>query len=229
MALRKPKGPVEAEWLFGWNPYDYVDDQVTLNQDGELKQAFECRLAELGLSAYLGTMTPVRFVHEGKRKELGPDLYVVAECDPRERKFWQVWDEEERYPTLIVEFLSKSTQRNDRNATDGKMWLYASVFRTPEYYLYDPEKLTLEAYRLEGDHYIRVLPDAAGRVPCILACGYLGIENGRIRLYRQDGTRVPHHDERAERERLRAEAAEARAEAAEAEVARLRRLLESEK
>ena len=46
MALRKQKGQAEVEWLFGWNPYDIADDQIMLDQDADLKEAFEDRFEE---------------------------------------------------------------------------------------------------------------------------------------------------------------------------------------
>ncbi|MHB2017323.1 MAG: Uma2 family endonuclease [Candidatus Xenobia bacterium] len=219
MALRKTKGPAEAEWLFGWDPYAYVDDQETMNQVEDLKQAFRQSLSELGVSAHLGNMTPVRFEEEGRRKELGPDLYVVTGSEPRKRKYWLAWEEGDRYPDLIVEFLSKSTERHDRG---GKMELYGAKFKTPEYFLYDPDKLTLEAFRLSGNTYVRVLPDASGRVPCNLVGGSLGIEDGRLRLFRKDGTLVPTDKERADAAYQRAEAERQRADELAREVERLR-------
>ncbi|MHB2018182.1 MAG: Uma2 family endonuclease [Candidatus Xenobia bacterium] len=226
MALRKTKGEAEAECLFGWDPYAYMDDQDSVNQDEALKQSFARLLAEQGIAAHLGNMTPVRFMEDERAKELGPDLYIVTGCEPRRRKFWKAWEEGGRYPDLIVEFLSRSTARHDRG---GKMNLYESVFKTPEYYLYDPEKLTLEGYRLSGERYVRLLPDANGHVPCNLVGGSLGIHDGLIRLFRADGSLVPTDKEAADAaeterkaERERADAAEARAEALEQELKRLR-------
>jgi len=67
----------------------------------------------------------------------GPDVFWVGGVDPnRERKVWTAWEEGGRLPDVIVELLSPSTAKKDRTE---KRDLYARVFRTAEYFLYDPE------------------------------------------------------------------------------------------
>ena len=40
----------------------------------------------------------------------GPDFFVTTEVDgPRERRSWIVWEENGRYPDMIVELLSPSS------------------------------------------------------------------------------------------------------------------------
>jgi len=66
----------------------------------------------------------------------GPDFFVVLEVDgSRERQGWVVWEEEGRYPNAIVELLSPSTAAIDRGV---KKDLYERVFRTPDYFVFDP-------------------------------------------------------------------------------------------
>jgi Uma2 family endonuclease len=162
----------------------------------------------------------------------GPDVFFVGGVDGgRDRNAWVVWEEGGRYPDLIVELLSPSTARVDRTT---KKDLYERVFRTPEYFLYDPETEQLEGLQLLDGSYQPLKPDAHGRLWSRELGAWLGLWQGRrtrveatwLRLYDQDGRLVPTLDEaehqRAERERQRAEAAEA-------EVARLRaRLAELE-
>jgi len=173
----------------------------------------------------------------------GPDVFWVGGVDPdRERKAWIAWDENGKLPDVIVELLSPSTAAKDRGE---KKDLYARVFGTAEYFLYDPDARKLEGYRLAGRAYWPIPSDEHGRLWSEQLGVFLGVWHGVaegraegrkadwVRLFRADGSMVPTADERAEAERQRAEAerqrAEAerqRAEAAEAEVARLRALLD---
>lgn len=152
----------------------------------------------------------------------GPDVFFVANVDGRaDRKAWVVWDEKGRYPDLIVELLSPSTARVDRTT---KKALYEQTFRTPEYFLYDPETQALEGFRLLDGTYQPVKADRNPGREGRLWSGQLGLWLGRwqgrrtnldatwLRLYDSDGRLIPTPEE-AERER---------ADAAEAELARLR-------
>jgi Uma2 family endonuclease len=173
----------------------------------------------------------------------GPDVFFVAGVDGRcDRKAWVVWREEGRYPDLIVELLSPSTAKVDRTV---KKALYESTFRTPEYFLYDPETDALEGFRHLDGAYQRLKadkrPGSQGRLWSRELGLWLGRWQGRrqgldatwLRLYDSDGRLIPTPEEaehqradaehqRADAERLRADAERLRADAAEAELARLR-------
>lgn len=157
-----------------------------------------------------------------KRAFRGPDVFWVGGVDPnRDRQAWISWEEGGRLPDVIVELLSPSTAENDRTK---KKNLYAQVFRTAEYFLYDPLTRQLEGLRLAGSAYSPIRPDANGRLWSEQLGVFLGLwqgvvdgrEGDWVRLFRPDGTLVP----------TEAEAERARADAAEAEIARLRALLE---
>lgn len=45
----------------------------------------------------------------------GPDFFLVKQTEKRPRKSWVVWEENGKYPNLIIELLSDSTARVDRN------------------------------------------------------------------------------------------------------------------
>lgn len=105
--------------------------------------------------------------------------------------------------------------------------LYAQVFRTSEYFLYDPETRELEGLRLAGRTYRPIEPDEHGRFWSEQLGVFLGLWQGEfdgkpgawVRLFRPDGSLIPTDKEQAESERERADAAEA-------EIARLRARLE---
>lgn len=166
-----------------------------------------------------------------KRAFRGPDVFWVGGVDPdRERKAWIAWEEDGRLPDLIVELLSPSTARNDRTV---KKDLYARVFRTSEYFLYDPDRRRLEGFRLVRPGVYRPLePDAEGRLRSEQLGALLGLWHGAhegretdwVRLFRADGSLLPTELE-AKDQQLKTE--RHRADAAEAELARLRALLGS--
>ncbi|HEV2854455.1 MAG TPA: Uma2 family endonuclease [Thermoanaerobaculia bacterium] len=162
----------------------------------------------------------------------GPDVFWVDGVAPTPiRKAWVAWEEGGRLPDVIFELLSSSTAHIDRNE---KKVLYAEAFRTSEYFLYDPETLKLEGYRLMGSVYRPMIPNSQGRFWSQQLGVFVGPWHGIrdrheadwVRLFRPDGTLVPTPGEQVEAERQRAEAERQRAEEAEAEVARLRALLE---
>ena len=158
-----------------------------------------------------------------KRAFRGPDVFWVGGVDGHERKVWLAWEEGERLPDVIFEMLSPSTARKDRTE---KRDLYARVFRTAEYFLYEPDTGTLEGLRLADRFYQPIPPDANGRLWSEQLGVFVGLWHGVVegkrydwvRLFRPDGTLVPTQEERAEN-------AEERAQNAEAELARLRALL----
>lgn len=159
-----------------------------------------------------------RDVAEGRPYLRGPDIYWVGGVPPTPiRAAWVGWEEGGRLPDMIVELLSPATANIDRHE---KKALYAKIFQTSEYFLYDPETLQLEGFRLVGSAYQPMIPDSQGRFWSQQFGVFLGLWHGTydrqeadwVRLFRPDGTLVPTADERAEE--------------AKAEVARLRVLLE---
>jgi Uma2 family endonuclease len=172
-----------------------------------------------------------RDVATGRPYFRGPDWFFVDGAEPKERRqAWVRWEEGGRLPDVIMELLSPSTERIDRN---DKMKLYSRVFRTREYYLYDFDTTKLEGFRLAGDLYQPMRPDERGRLQSEVLGVDLGLWKGRVegepadwvRLFHPDGSLVPTSAERAEEERQRAEEERRLREAAEAEVARLQALL----
>ncbi len=154
----------------------------------------------------------------------GPDIFCVSGgVDPdRRRKSWIAWEEGGRLPDVIFEMLSPSTAKKDRSE---KRDLYARVFRTAEYFLYEPETCTLEGLRLADRFYQPVQPDGNGRLWSEQLGVFVGLWQGSVlgkqaadyvRLFRPDGSLVP----------TQAEAERQRADMAESELARLRALLE---
>ncbi|MCZ7568597.1 MAG: Uma2 family endonuclease [Ardenticatenaceae bacterium] len=163
----------------------------------------------------------------------GPDVFIVKNVDgAKKRLSWIVWDEDGRYPDVIVELLSPSTEREDLGP---KKRLYEQTFRTPEYFCCAPEVERLLGWRMAASGvYESIAPDERGWLwseELGLWLGpwqgtFLGEEHTWLRFYAPDGELVLLPDEaalrRAEAERQRAEEFAARVAALEAELSRLR-------
>ncbi len=89
----------------------------------------------------------------------GADFFVVLNTERRERKSWVVWAEDGKYPNLILEVLSDSTAKNDRGL---KKQLYQDVFRTPNYFWFDPYTLEFAGFKLNYRCYEEIVPNEQG-------------------------------------------------------------------
>ncbi len=162
------------------------------------------------------------------RKKLsfrGPDFFVALGVDPNlPRNSWVV-EREGKYPDVIVEILSKSTAKKDRGE---KKTIYERVFKTHEYFLFDPETHTVEGFRLVNARYRSITPDAHGRLWSERLDLAFGMHGEHLRFFTPEGSLVPLPDEAAtealmERElaRMEQEVACIRARTAEKENDRL--------
>ncbi len=161
-----------------------------------------------------------------QRKFRGPDFFFVDEVDgARPRQWWAVWEEDGRYPDVIMELLSPSTAETDRTT---KKRLYERTFRTPEYFLYEPASKTLEGWRLgPKGRYEAIVPDSRGWMWSEELQLWIGLWTGKYqdaegtfpRFFDAQGQLVPTAEEW---EKQRAEAEKQRADQVLAEVAALK-------
>jgi Uma2 family endonuclease len=86
----------------------------------------------------------------------GPDFFVVLDVDgSREREGWVVWQEEGRYPDVIVELMSPSTATIDKTI---KKSLYERTFRTPDYFIFNPfDPKSLQGWHLDANRKYQIL------------------------------------------------------------------------
>ncbi|NJL58567.1 MAG: Uma2 family endonuclease [Desulfobacteraceae bacterium] len=184
------------------------------------------------LKAFWGDKKPYfaggnMFLHfdlSGKRHFKGPDFFLVLDVNNRERKSWVVWQELFRFPDVIIELLSDSTRTTDKTE---KKELYEQVFRTPEYYIYDPFSFEFAGFRRVKNRYKTIMPDKQNRIYSPATGLYLTIRNERLRwmteeryilptnaeLYEREMQISQMERERAEAERQKAEEEKQRAEA----------------
>ncbi len=177
----------------------------------------------------------------------GPDFFAVLDVEgSRERQGWVTWEEEGRYPDVIVELMSPSTAKVDKTI---KKKLYERTFRTADYYIYDPfDPHSLEGWHLDAkQRYQPLAKNERGWLWCETLGLWLGNWEGIIRREPATGTcqwlrfydeqenlvllqeevadkerqRADQAQQRADQERQRAETAQSKAERLEA---RLREL-----
>lgn len=160
---------------------------------------------------FIGANLTVYYTHEQlRRREFrGPDFFLVLGVTRAPRNSWVVWEEDGRYPDLIVELLSDSTAQVDR--TDKKS-LYQNIFRTPEYFWFSPITGEFAGFRLVEGRYEAILADERGWRWSGKLGLYLGVEGGWLRYFEPDGALVLGPAESALRERQRAEQARREAE-----------------
>jgi Uma2 family endonuclease len=162
----------------------------------------------------------------------GPDFFVVLDVDGTiSRQGWVVWEEEGRYPDVIVELMSPSTAEVDITT---KKDIYERTFKTREYYVFDPfDPGSLRGWGLNGTQlrYKPLIPNEKGWLWCETLGFWLGTWEGTIhrepavwlRFYDSAGNlvllpneaaklKMEEEERRAEQEKLRAEQEKLRAE-----------------
>jgi len=148
-----------------------------------------------------------------------PDAMVVFGVPKRERTAYLVW-KEGKGPDWVLELLSESNPTKDRVKNYA---IYEQRLRAPEYVWFNPLQPTeLRGFRLRGDQYDEIAPDQQGRLWSDVLKLYLGVHEGWLRLYDQEGNLILTGNEEATRERAAREALEAELERLREELARLK-------
>lgn len=140
----------------------------------------------------------------------GPDFFVALNVDGRtDRQGWVVWEENGRYPDVIVELMSPSTAAVD---TGVKKDIYEQIFRTPDYYVFDPfDPNSLRGWHLDvNQQYQPLTPNEQGWLWCQRLGLWLGTWEGTLeritgvwlRFYDQAGNVVPLPEEAAQQQGL---------------------------
>ncbi len=167
---------------------------------------------------FIGANLTIYFSRQQLKSEesRGPDFFLVKDVEKRHRNSWVIWEEEGRYPDLIIELLSDSTAKNDRGL---KKTLYQDRFKTTEYFWFSPDSLEFEGFRLGRHGYETIVPNAQGWRWSEELDLYLGIHDGKLRYFQSTGELVltPEEDATQQYEVARQEAQRAEQEAQRAE------------
>jgi len=126
----------------------------------------------------------------------GPDFFVVLGTENRPRKSWTVWEENGQYPNVIVELLSESTAATDRGL---KKQIYQDIFRTPDYFWFDPNTLEFQGFHLVDGEYEPLEPNEQGWLWSKQLGLHLGIHETVLRFFTPEGKLVPTPEERNEK------------------------------
>lgn len=132
----------------------------------------------------------------------GPDFFLVLGTERRSRKSWVVWEEDGKYPNVIVEILSESTARIDR---ETKKQIYQDIFRTPEYFWFDPETLEFAGFVLMAGEYEAISPNEEGYLWSRQLGLYLGVYEHKLRFFTTEGMLAPTPEEAAVKAQQRAD------------------------
>jgi Uma2 family endonuclease len=153
----------------------------------------------------------------------GPDVFVVLGTNPRRRRSWTVWRENNTFPNLIIELLSDSTAEVDRIE---KKEIYQSVWRVPEYFWFDPMGTEFQGFRLNAGQYQAIAPNAQGWLWSQELGFYLGVHDEQLRLFHANGQIVPLPEEAATE---RADQAESQLQQAETQLQQAETQLQQER
>ncbi|MBN3899935.1 MAG: Uma2 family endonuclease [Nostoc sp. NOS(2021)] len=132
----------------------------------------------------------------------GPDFFVVLGTERKHRKSWVVWEEDGKYPNLIIEILSDSTGETDKGL---KKQIYQDIFRTPDYFWFDPETLEFSGYHLLDGKYQLLEPNPQGWLWSQQLGLYLGVYQENLRFYTPEGELVPTPEEVAQQQKQRSD------------------------
>ncbi len=162
---------------------------------------------------FIGANLTIYFSRQQLRREefRGPDFFLVKGVEKHPRNSWVVWEEEGRYPSLIIELLSSSTAQVDRTL---KKDLYQDRFHTTEYFWFAPDSLEFAGFRLGAHGYEGILPNTQGWRWSEELGMYLGIQDRRLRYFSPTGEMVPTPEEAAQQQQRQAEQAMQQAEQA---------------
>ncbi|MEB3295511.1 MAG: Uma2 family endonuclease [Synechococcales bacterium] len=150
-----------------------------------------------------GNLTVYYSATQTKKQDFrGPDVFIVLDTEKHDRRSWTIWEEEGKYPNVVIELLSDSTATVDRTT---KKKLYQTVWRLPEYYWFDPGSLEFKGFRLSNGKYKAIAPNAQGRLRSIELDLELGIYDRQLRWFATDGTIIPLPEEIERQARSQAE------------------------
>ncbi|OCR02284.1 hypothetical protein BCD67_19990 [Oscillatoriales cyanobacterium USR001] len=117
----------------------------------------------------------------------GPDFFVVLNTEKKPRRSWSIWEEDGKYPNVIVELLSPSTAATDKGL---KKQIYQDTFRTFDYFWFDPQTLEFAGFNLVDGKYQALKANSQGCLWSQQLELFLGVHNSQLRFFMPDGKLV---------------------------------------
>lgn len=151
----------------------------------------------------IGNLTIYYSQRQKKSEEFrGPDFFVVLGTERKPRNIWVVWEEDGKYPNVIIEMLFKTTADTDRGE---KKEIYQDVFRTPDYFWFDPKTLEFAGFHIVEGQYQPILPNENGWLWSQQLELFLGVFENKLRFFTAGGELVLTPEEVARNEAQRAD------------------------
>ncbi|HLO87636.1 MAG TPA: Uma2 family endonuclease [Nostocaceae cyanobacterium] len=153
----------------------------------------------------------------------GPDFFAVVDVPKTERLSWVVW-EEGKPPDVVIELLSESTAKYDKNE---KKLIYQNQMRVSEYFWFDPfNPDDLAGFHLKTGVYEpikfneknQLVSNVLGLALVRWEGNYRGVDATWLRWATLDGELFPTAQEMVEIERQRVEQEKQRANQAESQL-----------
>jgi Putative restriction endonuclease len=147
----------------------------------------------------------------------GPDFFVALDVPKAERLSWVVW-EEGKCPDVVIELLSASTAKIDKNE---KKLIYQNKMRVPEYFWYGPfNPDDWAGFSLQNMKYEKIpvseqqqlVSQALGLALVRWSGEYKGINTTWLRWAYLDGELIPTTEEILQQEKQRADQEQQRAD-----------------
>jgi Uma2 family endonuclease len=204
-------------------PVEYPDSDGKPMADNT-KQARAISLVHAGIDAMtiddpnvFVAMDNFIYAHEGRPGIVyAPDVYVAFGRPKGDRGSYKVWEEAGIFPQIIFEVLSPNNTKKEM----AKKLLFYERYGAEEYYVYDPDRNTLQVY-LRDDGQLVLQPEPDGFVSPRLGIRFT-LTEPEWTIYRPDGrpfetpaatfTRYDAAEKRAHEERIRASRAGALAD-----------------
>ncbi|MDJ0838997.1 MAG: Uma2 family endonuclease [Acidobacteriota bacterium] len=212
-------------------PSEYPEDSllpdiVHPTQSNLLKECLLMEFQSRGLIDFLiAAELNIHFDKNNPNWHKRPDWFLALGTSPvfnkMRRRSYLIWQEKVR-PYLVLEILSKGTEKEDlgktesREAVPTKWQVYEKILQVPYYVCFDHHEGEIRAYRWEADGYVQLVVPKKGLWLEEIQLG-LRLWQGRyqdqignwLRFYDGNGKLLPTEaeaklQERAEKERLRA-------------------------
>lgn len=183
-----------------------LESELHLRQIMLLLQSLEWLWKDRNDFYAIGNLTIYYSLNQKKSEDFrGPDFFVVLGTERKVRKSWTVWEEKGQYPNVIIEILSSTTAKTDKEL---KKEIYQNTFRTPDYFWFDPYTLELAGFHLLDGKYEPLQVNEKGHLWSTQLELYLGVSNQVLRFFTNQGELVPTLEEAVKQEDQRATQAE---------------------
>ncbi|MBD2500063.1 Uma2 family endonuclease [Anabaena azotica] len=202
-----------------WSDEPPLETELHLRQIILLFQCLEWLWRDRNDFYAAGNLTIYYSPHQLKSEYFrGPDFFVVLGCERKTRKSWVVWEEDGKYPNVILEILSDSTAKTDKGL---KKTIYQDTYRTPDYFWFDPYTQEFAGFHLVDGQYQPLQANAQGFLWSQQLGLYLGVHQRFVRFFTADGELVFTPEEEAQQAQQQAQQAQQQAQQAQQKAERL--------